>query len=248
MWESMRQTVIDNFPVLPTPVTEIEQFWEKINSRYTEDAYHSLSIEGYQISTELIEKVRAGNWEPNANESDKEQRNALVVRGYYQAFQAVKQTIKNILNGQNPGEAVRESHGEWYLEMWQPFVTVNLFEPSDLMGYRSGQVYIHGSQHILLNPHAVRDAMPALFDLLQNETHAGVRAVLWHFVFVFIHPYMDGNGRMGRFLMNAMLSSGGYNWVVVPVSRRQEYMKALEKASVQGDISDFTKIIASLLE
>ena len=74
------------------------------------------------------------------------------------------------------------------------------------------------------------------------------RTVLGHFFFVYIHPYMDGNGRMGRFVLNAMLASGGYNWTVVPVERRKEYMKALEKASVEGDISEFTKVIASLVK
>ena len=53
---------------------------------------------------------------------------------------------------------------------------------------------------------------------------------------------------MGRFILNAMLASGGYNWTVVPVERRKEYMKALEKASVEGDISEFTKVIASLVK
>ena len=90
--------------------------------------------------------------------------------------------------------------------------------------------------------------MPVLFDLLKNEPHPVVRAVLGHFFFVYIHPYMDGNGRMGRFVLNAMLASGGYNWTVVPVERRKEYMKALEKASVEGDISEFTKVIASLVK
>jgi Fic family protein len=61
---------------------------------------------------------------------------------------------------------------------------------------------------------------------------AAVRAVLGHFVFVFIHPDSDGNGRIGRFLMNLMLASGGYNWAVIRVERRKEYMTALEKASV----------------
>ena len=65
---------------------------------------------------------------------------------------------------------------------------------------------------------------------------------------MYIHPYMDGNGRMGRFVLNAMLASGGYNWTVVPVERRKEYMKALEKASVEGDISEFAKVIASLVK
>jgi len=56
--------------------------------------------------------------------------------------------------------------------------------------------------HVPPGRQAVRDLMPAFFELLQEETDAGVRAVLGHFVFVYIHPCMDGNGRMGRFLMN----------------------------------------------
>ena len=86
--------------------------------------------------------------------------------------------------------------------------------------------------------------MEALFGALARESSAAVRAVLGHFVFVFIHPYADGNGRIGRFLMNVMLASGGYNWTVIRVDRRQEYMAALEKASVQGEIGDFTRFVA----
>ena len=89
--------------------------------------------------------------------------------------------------------------------------------------------------------------MPALFDHLRKETHPAVRIVLGHWVFVYIHPYMDGNGRMGRFLMNAMLASGGYPWTVVPVDRRSEYMAALEAASVKDDIIPFTKFLAGLV-
>ena len=51
--------------------------------------------------------------------------------------------------------------------------------------------------------------METLFECLKNETHPAVRAVLGHYVFVYIHPYMDGNGRLGRFLMNTMFVSGG---------------------------------------
>jgi Fic family protein len=88
--------------------------------------------------------------------------------------------------------------------------------------------------------------MPAFFELLKNESEPSVRAVLGHFVFVYVHPYMDGNGRIARFLMNAMLISGGYDWTVVPLERRKMYMAALEKASVEEDITDFTKLLGSL--
>ena len=89
--------------------------------------------------------------------------------------------------------------------------------------------------------------MPVLFELLSTEKEASVRAILGHFVFVFIHPYMDGNGRMGRFLMNVMLASGGYPWTVIPVEQRDDYMKALESASVQGNIEPFAQFLGYLV-
>ena len=111
---------------------------------------------------------------------------------------------------------------------------------------RTGQAYIRKSMHVPLNPDAVRDAMPTLFDLLSEETHPAVRVVLGHFFFVYIHPYMDGNGRIGRFLINLMMVAGGYPWTVVPVSDRAAYMNALERASVDGDIVPFADFLAAL--
>jgi Fic family protein len=58
---------------------------------------------------------------------------------------------------------------------------------------------------------------------------------------------MDGNGRIGRFLMNVMLASGGYPWTIIPVEQRNNYMSALEKASVEQNIADFAKFIANLV-
>ena len=66
-------------------------------------------------------------------------------------------------------------------------------------------------------------------------------------MFVYIHPYMDGNGRMGRFLMNVMLTAGGYPWTVIPVEKRDAYMKTLEAASTAEDIAPFTDFLATLV-
>jgi Fic family protein len=89
--------------------------------------------------------------------------------------------------------------------------------------------------------------MRAFFDLLRGEKHPAVRVVLGHFVFVYIHPYMDGNGRMGRFLMNLMNAAAGYPWTVIPLEERNVYTKALENASVGEDIRPFAELLARLI-
>ena len=88
--------------------------------------------------------------------------------------------------------------------------------------------------------------MPVLFELIESEPHPAARAILGHFLFVFIHPYMDGNGRLARFLMNAMLVTGGYVWTVIPVQQRQTYMEVLEQASSYGEIEPFARFVAQL--
>ena len=118
---------------------------------------------------------------------------------------------------------------------------------SDLVGYRRHQVYIRNSMHTPLNPDAVLDAMSALSDLMMEEKSALVRAVLGHFFFVYIHPYMDGNGRTARFVMNSQLVTAGYPWVVIPVGRREEYMAALEKASVGENVEPFVRFLGNLM-
>lgn len=65
---------------------------------------------------------------------------------------------------------------------------------------------------------------------------------------VYIHPYMDGNGRIARFLMNMMLVSSGYPWTVISTDRRSEYMMSLEAASVDHNIAPFAEFIASQMQ
>jgi hypothetical protein len=248
LWQKMREAVIGRFPKAPGLPRNIGAYMKRVGEAYVTDAYHSLSIEGYRVSTELIERVRGGRWNPDKNDEARQQRNAMAARGYWQAYQAVQKSVGRVLHGDNPGLVADEDHGTWRREMFAPSVTAGLLKPADLAGYRNGQVYIRRSMHVPLNREAVRDAMPAFLDLLREEKDPAVRVVLGHFVFVYIHPYMDGNGRMGRFLMNLMLASGGYPWTVIPVGDRTIYMEALEKASVGENIVPFTDLLAGLVE
>lgn len=248
LWQAMRAPVIARFPKAPGLPKGTKTYLKRVEDVYVTDAYHSLSIEGYRVNRELIERVRAGNWNPDVNEDDRNQRNALAARGYWQAFQAVRDSVQQVLRGGNAGAVADEAHRIWYRELFAPSVTAGLLRPADLAGYRNDQVYIRRSMHVPPNREAVRDLMPALLELLREEAEPSVRVVLGHFVFVYIHPYMDGNGRMGRFLMNVMLASGGYPWTVIPVEGRNAYMAALEEASVGQNIAPFADFLAHLVE
>jgi hypothetical protein len=248
MWQEMLGLVIERFPKAPGQLKDIDAYMERVEEIYVTDAYHSLSIEGYRVSPELIERVRTGVWNPDDNEDDREHRNALTARGYWQAYQNVRESVRRVLQGVNPGTVADKDHSTWYREMFAPSVIAGLLKPADLAGYRNGPVYIRRSMHVPPSCEAVRDAMPAFFDLLREETEASARIVLGHFMFVYIHPYMDGNGRLGRFFMNLMLAAGGYPWTVIPIEERNAYMDALEEASLEQNIGPFAEFIAHLVE
>lgn len=246
MWQDMRGAVVDSFPQSPGMPKDADTYLKRVEDVYVTDAYHSLSIEGYRVSPELIDRVRGGEWNPDSEE-DRTHRDAMAARGYYQAFQAVKKSVGEVLNNKNPGTVADRDHGDWYRELFAPSVTAGILKAGDLAGYRNDQVYIRRSNHVPLPTAAVRDAMPVFFEMLEQENNPAVRVVLGHFVFVYIHPYMDGNGRMGRFLMNVMLAGGGYPWTVIPVERRDDYMAALEQASVAQNIVPFSQFLGELV-
>jgi hypothetical protein len=247
-WADMRGIVLENFPQAPLLRQNTDEYLKHVDDIYLTDAYHSLSIEGYRVSEELIERVRSGSWDPETNRKDKEYANALAARGYWQAFQAVKKSLEKILNKNAPGTVVSNDHSIWYRELFAPSVTAGLIAASDLAGYRNQPVYIRKSMHVPPRYEAVRDLMPAFFLLLEDEEEPAVKAVLGHFLFVYIHPYIDGNGRMGRLLMNVMLASGGYPWTVIPLKTRNDYMAALEEASVRKNIEPFSIFLAELVQ
>lgn len=246
LWAKMRQDIPDRFPQ-PGRVNDLDAYMQAVDEVYVTDAYHSLSIEGYRVSRELIERVRGGLWNPEGDEADKAQRDAMAARGYWQAFTAVKDSVRAVLAGENPGQVADRDQPIWYRELFAPSVGAGLISAAKLAGYRNSPVYIRNSRHVPLNPDAVRDAMPSFYELLAEEPDPAVRVVLGHFIFVYIHPYLDGNGRTGRFLMNVMLAAGGYPWTVIPVQARARYMAALETASVEQDIGPFTSFLAELV-
>jgi hypothetical protein len=243
-WDSMRENVIKTFPKAPGLPGNRSAYLGFMDDIYKSDAYHSLSIEGYSVTLELIDRVRSGAWNPERSSRDRESKDALAARGYWQAFQSVKDAVADIVAGKDAARLVRAAYRGWYRELFEPCVTAGIFPALALAGFRNHPVFLRGSRYVPPRAEVVSDAMTALFDMLAREEEPSVRAVLGHWVFGYIHPYPDGNGRMARFLMNAMLASGGYPWTVIRVEDRTQYLNALDRASIDLDIVPFAKYVA----
>lgn len=117
--------------------------------------------------------------------------------------------------------------------------------------YRQSNVLISGSRHKPVEHFLVKEKMTELVDWYndnKNKKHPIEVASEFHFRFVYIHPFIDGNGRTARLLMNLILIRNGYPAAVIRAEDRDRYMKALEEASTSGNLNDFTKIIAEAVD
>lgn len=248
MWAQMRPVVLEAFRDVPrVDIADLPAFLKDIEDRYVADAYHSLSIEGFRVTDDLIRKVRSGTWNPDGDKTDKDLLNAMNARGYFELHHHVLGLIERVLaNGEAVGEVFRKDFGSWYRTMYGPCVQAGLVPAAALAGYRNHPIYIRNARHVPPAAEWVRQCMPVFLELMKQEESAAVRAVLGHFLLVYIHPYVDGNGRISRFIMNLMLTTAGYRWTIVTIESRANYLAALDSASGDKDISAFATLLAKL--
>ncbi len=111
--------------------------------------------------------------------------------------------------------------------------------------YRSIAVRISGSPVILPNPRKVPDLMGEFIkSITQNiGMHPVELAAEAHYQLVTIHPFVDGNGRTARLLMNLILMQNGYAPALIRKRDRMKYISSLEKAQLGGSKNDYYKII-----
>ncbi len=114
--------------------------------------------------------------------------------------------------------------------------------------YRSSKAIITGSKYPLPKPGDLPSLMKELIpsiDRFRRENHPVKAAALAHKEFVFIHPFIDGNGRTARLLMNLILLQQGYTIVIIPPITRREYIDSLEQAHINDQ--DFIYFIARMV-
>lgn len=120
--------------------------------------------------------------------------------------------------------------------------------------YRRVPVRISGSAVVLPNPRKVQELMDEFFSWLRKEDkmHGIQLAAEAHYRLVTIHPFIDGNGRTARLLMNMILMMKGYPPAIIRKNDRLAYIKSLEKSQLlngQGDSkNDYFKLIATAVD
>jgi Fic family protein len=115
--------------------------------------------------------------------------------------------------------------------------------------YRDVNVYISGARHKPPPPGEAYRQMECFFadmDLRRQSMHPLEFAAWTHAEFVKIHPFVDGNGRASRLIMNYQLAAAGYLPVSVPLEGRLEYFAALEAYACESDLKPFSVLVAGL--
>ena len=109
-----------------------------------------------------------------------------------------------------------------------------------------------GEIYYFTPPEQVKPAMSDLINWYRGAENAGEHSVViaatFHYRFVRIHPFDDGNGRMARLLMNMILIRHGYTVAIIPIQERNRYIESLEQADKSEDLGEFITFIAACCE
>ena len=212
----------------PLPIETLKSLQETVNLEWT---YNSNGIEGNTLTLRETQVVLEG----------------ITVGG---------KSIKEHLEAINHEKAiiylndlVKEEHPitEWNIRNIHQLILKEI-DDDNAGKYRNENVTIKGATHIPPNYVKVPELMEKLILNYNNwnNYHPIIQAVLLHGELVKIHPFVDGNGRTSRLLMNLDLMNHGYNPVIIKKEDRLEYYAALDKAHTTGDYTDFIKLITKL--
>lgn len=212
----------------PIPKETLKSLRESINLEWT---YNSNGIEGNTLTLRETQVVLEGI--TVGGKSIKEHLEAI---NHEKAILFLDDLVKDI-----------EPISEWNIKNIHQLILKDI-DNENAGRYRKENVTIKGATHIPPDYLKVPELMEKLI-LTYNtwsEYHPIIQAALLHGELVKIHPFVDGNGRTSRLLMNLDLMNSGYNPVIIKKESRLKYYEALDKAHITGNYTDFVKLVTEL--
>lgn len=206
------------------------------------DAYHSTTMEGYRISREISDAIVRGEPLPNGPQDRESLQAAMAIQGYSIAFREV------LARSQRKAPVDTDLILDLHEALFRPSVDAGIADSAALRGWRNSSVGLRGWRHVPPNPKKIPDLIGGLERFAARKDLSPIgRALLVHLEFATIHPFMDGNGRLGRLLMNHVLLSAGLPWVTIRSDERAPFFKAIEHAQVDADAVPFIRFVWHLI-
>ena len=214
----------------PLPVYTLKSIREHLIINWT---YHSNAIEGNTLTLSetkvALEGITVGG------KTIKEHLEAI---NHKDAILYVEEIVKD-----------QENLSEWQIKSIHRLILKGI-EDEHAGVYRKENVIISGARHIPPDAVQIQAQMERFirwYTVEGQQLHPIERASMIHIDFVGIHPFIDGNGRTARLLLNFELMKNGYPPIVIQKENRSEYYTALDHAHTSGDNTMFVSLVMDTL-
>ncbi len=212
----------------PLTEGEVQRLYEDFMIEYT---YNSNAIEGNTLTLHETDMVLRG-----LTIDKKPLKDHIEAAGHRDAFYFVVSLVKN----------KEEELTEYIIKQIHSLVLAD--KPMDKGIYRRIPVRILGAYHEPAQPYLIEAKMKELLTKYNNDTGNIIKKLaLFHILFEGIHPFIDGNGRTGRLLVNLELMKQGYPPIDIKFTDRKRYYDAFDDYHIKKDLSSMTKLFAEYL-
>ena len=212
----------------PLTAGEVARLTEEFTVEYT---YNSNAIEGNTLTLRETDMVLRG-----LTIDQKPLKDHIEAVGHKEAFDYVRELVQE--KAPMSERVIQQIH---YLV---------LADKKDDRGvYRRVPVRIMGAQHELVQPYLIRPMMEQLLaDFAASQEHIVTKLARFHIEFEGIHPFIDGNGRTGRLLVNLELMKAGYPPIDIKFTDRMAYYDAFDEYHVKHNLSAMEKLFARYID
>ncbi len=206
---------------------EVARLGEEFTVEYT---YNSNAIEGNTLTLRETDMVLRG-----LTVDKKPLKDHLEAIGHRDAFEYVRELVREKMPISET--VIRRIH-----------FLVLADKRTDRGVYRRVPVRIMGAMHIPVQPYLIQPKMEnLLIDFADSKEHIVAKLARFHIEFEAIHPFIDGNGRTGRLLVNLELMKAGYPPIDIKFTDRMAYYNAFDTYHTKHDISAMEKLFATYL-